>query len=288
MLRVEISRRKRSKVRFFHETHRRFEVPESWTEIPAPKRVSVLRLLVDMPGTPGELEALRLLMGLSKNKMKRLHPGAVAELLDLCQWTQLKPAPVPLVEFFEHKTVRYHLPVAHFRNGACIEYPMADECLLAYLDDETPEKLLRLVAVLCREELPNPAEARRRNDPRVPLHSWAEVDARAEALRGLHPGIGTAVLLYFAGVKQYVFDTFGGWLFEPTDPDTPPEERPKGDPLGWWGLYMDAANNDPARLREIHQSNFETFCLMEVRRRKAAKQAEVESRMASPDWGGSQ
>ena len=277
----------------FSETARsrkiRRPLPMGLKSIEPQRRIFVLRQLLANEGDAGKVAALKAILALPERTWRRLSPAHVADLLDRLPWLDIAPSPVPMVDWFEHKGARYFLPAANFENGTCLEYPLADEYLTAYAADGSESALRRLAATLCREATADTAEALRRGDPRVKLHSRAEGDARADRLAGLPSEWQVVVLLYFAGVKLLVHRLYGAWLFQQPEEDGEEKEAAEqGDGLGWWGLYMDAAGGDVQKLEAIEQSSFHTFCLMEVRRRKQQKQAEMAHKLQSPGFGDSQ
>src|SRR5690606_26772363 len=135
----------------------------------------------------------------------------------------------------------------------------------------------------CREENPDTAAALRRGDKRTLLNSREEAEARAERLAGLEPYLQFAVLLYFAGLKEYIYKTYKAWLFEDDDDDI--EEEKDGDEedddepvqreaapaqpdFGWWGIYQEAAEAGLfGRLDQVYQASFHDVAMWLVRQR---------------------
>lgn len=171
-----------------------------------------------------------------------------------------------------------------------MEFALADEYLGEVMAGKETS-LKYLTATLLREMDKDTATAMRREDLRVTLHGRMEVEERAKRQKRIPHEVHLAVFIYFIGVKQLIHRLYGEWLFqapEEPDPDNPQSATPQsGDPLGWWGLFMDAADGDVQKLDAIQQSNLHNFCTMEVRKRKQNKEAEMRSRMAAPDFGQS-
>jgi hypothetical protein len=266
----------------------RRSLPNDLKAVAPHRRIFVLRQLVGLDGEAGKVAALKTILDLPERYWRMLTPGHVADLLDAMPWLDLKPSAIAPVEDFEHDGVRYFFPADNFENGTCLEYPIADEYITAFAVDGDAAALRKLTATLCREAEPDSAAALRRGDARVKLHSRAEVEARAARLETLPIEWQMCALFYFVGVKTLIHRMYGAWLFkqpETDDDGNPVEEAAQSDGLGWWGLYMDSAAGDVQKLDAIEQSNFHTFCLMEVRRRKQQQQADMANRINSPDFG---
>lgn len=274
--------------RFFVRRTVRRPLPESWEEIPDGRRLSVVRELFRQDGIAGRVAALRVMLGLPRAIWLNLTPDQIADLLDRTPWLSADPSPIAMLPFFILKGKVYTLPANNFTNGVCAEFPLADDYLSDFLKKGDTNALLKMCAVLCREENPNFEEVQKRGDLRVPLQSKASIERRARRFAGLPEEIQLAVMLYFIGVKLLVNRLYGEWLFaKPSEEEEISGKKPKSDPLHWWGLFMDAAEGDPTKLEAIHQSNFHNFCTMECRRRKQRLDAEMKRKMESPDFGKS-
>lgn len=266
----------------------RRHLPDSLRAIEPGRRISVLRPLIGIEGEAGRVAALKILLELPATAWNNLAPAHIADLLEKMPWLSLLPSPVAPFEDFTHDGVRYFFPADNFENGTCLEYPFADEQMQAFVEKADDRALRMLTATLCREAEPDSSAALRRADRRVRLHSRAEVEARADRLEKCPLEWQVLALFYFVGVKTLVHRLYGPWLFNQPETDEngeAVEDPPKTDGLGWWGLFMDAAGGDLQKLEAIEQGNFHTFCLMEVRRRKQAKEAEMAMRLSNPRFG---
>ncbi len=247
----------------------------------------VLRALMRTPDPlVARMAAVKETLSIPNALWRILAANEITKIMDLLPFLNTDPTPTPMIEVFGYKRQVYAMPKPNFENGSCIEYPLADEYLLQFIDtgDELPLRCLS--AVLLREMTRNVAEGLKAGDMRVPLHSRAEVELRAETFKGLPHEVLISTMLYFVGVKQLITRLYGAWLFNMPDPEADPDaEPPKADAMGWWGQYIDAAGGDPIKLDAIHQSNFHNFCLTLVRQRKAAKEAAMRDRLNSPDFG---
>lgn len=277
--RVEISVPGRLRTR----TIRR-DLPASWTEVPAARRISLLRPLLQDAGPRGQVQALREVLDVPGSVFKALEDDQVAALLALCPWMAVQPDPRPRIEYFEHRGTRYYLPSAHGMNLMAIEYPIADEAFLSFVRDGKPEGLTLLVATLCREQNPDGAAARTRGDQRMPLLTRWEAEARARDLADVPGEVAMIVLLYFAGVKEFVHRSYGAVLFEQEEPTPEREEKSLG--LGWWGLYFQVAVDGPfGDVERVYQTPFHDVCMFLVDRIRQQKDRERQQQLASPDFG---
>lgn len=264
---------------------KRRDLPASLEEVPAARRLPLWRALTTARGEAGRVFALRYLLDVKPRVFRRLSVDHVAALLDALPWLQVQPdakAPFPA---FEHGGVTYHLPSDHGMNLVALEFPIADKAFLDYVQHGKPEALLLLCATLCREADPDDAQATLRGDVRVPLLSMSQAKKRAERLAGLDESTMAGVLYYFAGVKEFINQTYGKVLFEePKDDDDAP--APSAPSLGWWGIYFTVATDGPFGDEDrVHQKRFHTVCMYLVDRIRQQKAAEMKARMQSPDFG---
>lgn len=252
---------------------KRCQLPEAWEGVPAGRRFAVFGEMVK--GRPGE--AVRLACQVPARHWHRIGPMDRAAILRRCPWAKLDPAPKCHFDVFRHNGLELHAPPGNFAAGTCLEYPIADEYLSAYIGTQADEQLLLLTATLFREADPDQGAALRREDKRVPLFSRAEVEERAKRLEGLPLEYQLDALMYFTGVKKFVATAFAS-LFQSSG------KEKEADPLGWFGLYMDKAQGDPKKYGQILHSNFIEFCLMEVRQRRQAREAYMRQRMQSGEF----
>lgn len=248
------------------------DVPGTMAELPMQLRLPSVKILMDYQSTDAKLQLLHLWTNLKTNTIAQIPSEQLTQLTNLLDWFQLSPNDVPFIDFFDWKGVRYYLPTAHFENGKAIEYPIADDFYNNFVETEEKKHLICLVATICRPINHDPQEIITNGDRRINLNSRDEALHRAEALEGLPDEILMAVKLYFEGVKLYVSETYGHWLFpktEQTDEDT------GGLNFGWWGAYQNAAEaNVFGNLEQVYQTRFHTVCVWMIRKKDAADQRE--------------
>ena len=87
-----------------------------------------------------------------------------------------------------------------------------------------------------------------------------------------------AVKLYFEGVKLYVYNTYGEWLF----PKTEGEQTSGGLNFGWWGAFQNVAEaNVFGNLEQVYQTRFHTVAVWMIRKQDAADQMEQQQNFAT-------
>lgn len=272
----------------------RRQLPESWEDIPAKRRGRYYDRLIGNE-QEGVRQVLRQLLRLPAWALRAMNADQVGTLTAALAWMPPRPDCVHIpFPSFTHRGVVYHLPKPKGQNVCCLEYPLADDYYLKFYNTGDPEALLCLVAVLCREEKPDRARALSSGDMRVPIFSRAEAEARATRLAGMPPYLQYAVLLYFAGLKEYIYKTYKAWLFEEDDvvedeeeetedgeDDADPEEEdrpqeaaaPSGPDFGWWGIYQEAAEAGLfGTLEQVYQASFHDVAMWLIRQRVKADQ----------------
>lgn len=271
----------------------RRQLPESWEDIPATRRGHFFNLLVGNEEN-GVRTVLRHLLRLPAWALQAMRAEEVATLCTVLTWMPPRPDCVRIpFPSFRHQRITYHLPAEKGKNLCCLEYPLADDYYLKFFNTADARALLCLVAVLCREENPDASARLSSGDPRVPLLSRAEAEARADRLEGLEPYLQYAVLMYFAGLKEFIYKTYKSWIFEEEedidedeedeeddeDPDLdedaeepPAASAPSSPDFGWWGTYQEAAEAGLfGTLDQVYQTNFHNVAMWLVRQRIKAE-----------------
>jgi hypothetical protein len=256
------------------------ELPETWQEYSGQgfDTMSAIRLLLTLSPTVAKVQILRGILqkqGIPNTLFLAMSDDNIADLVVPLAWMQPDASPIPLFPDFIHKGITYILPTERFENGSALEFALADDFFKKAVEQDDKERqayLLKLVATLCREEKSDTDAIIASGDRRQVLHSRAEVEHRATKLNALDEAIQVAIFLYFAGVKKYIFDLYGKYIFTIPDEDesdeTNTEETPaanaQAESFGWWGIFMELAQN-LIHLDQIHQRNFHELCLWLVR-----------------------
>lgn len=266
--------------RILRSTYRR-DLPSSFAEVPEARRLPLWLALNSKPGEAGRLAAMRYLIDLPNKVFKQLTDDQVFSLLEVLPWLEAMPDPNPRINSFNHHGILYHLPANHGLNMVAIEYPIADEAFMRWAKTGSPEAIKLLCGTLCREANPDEADAILRGDKRVPLVSRSQAEHRAEAFKDLPEAIETAVLLYFAGVKEFISNSYGKVLFDQDD-EGDQSSGSTSPTLGWWSVYFSVAADGPfGDIQALYQTSFHSVCLYLVDRIKQQRADELRRRMSS-------
>lgn len=265
-------------------------LPEDWREIP-PRRRRLYYSLVVTDARAGMRQVVRQCLRLPAWALRAMRAEEVAAMAGALAWMLPKPdcerLPFPS---FRHRGVNYHFPKPKGENMTCIEYPIADEYYLQFVRGGDESALLLLTATIVREQDADTSRNLREEDDRVPLHSRAEIVARANRLRTAPVEYQMAALLFFAGMKEYVHRVYGPHLFEMDDEDdtTETDEHEEKDPepdqdadagFGWWGILQDVAEAGLfGNMRQVYQANFHEVCMYLVRQTIKVRQMRAQSK----------
>ncbi len=142
-----------------------------------------------------------------------------------------------------------------------------------------------LCGTLCREAHQDESAAITRGDRRAPLLSKSEAQARADHFADLPEDIRTAVILYFAGVKEFIANSYGKVLFE--QPEGEEKQGSTAPSLGWWSVYFSLAIDGPfgRDVKLVYQVPFHDLCLFLVDRIRQQKADALRQKVASKSFG---
>lgn len=223
------------------------------------------------------LIALRML-DLPRRIRKRLTPDVMYDLVQSLSWMKLDEVTKPPFDRFTHGKTRYFLPKQGMVNASAIEYALADETLSKYMESRDDADLRLLIATLCRPAKRSLLQVRQTGDVRIPLINRNEAEERAEAIEDLDQSTMAMVMLFFAGCRRQIHDTYADWIFkvpekkddeEDQDDQHDTGETGDGPMFGWWSIYMDIAESGVfGKLRDVHQANFHEICMYLVQKKK--------------------
>jgi len=236
------------------------DAPGSWEELGS-IAIPVLRDLVNYAPGEGKLRAIQRILGIKIRYLLCLDTVQLADLDHAFSWLTLAPCQKPLFQKLTYKLTDYYLPDPKFAKGTAAEYATADE-YFEMANGEDDEALLMLTATLLRPK-------------GKPHTNRTDIQNRAKKLRGLKPEYFAAVWMYWAGVKQYVHDTYGAWLFSGTSKE---DGGGKGAMFGWWGVYMDVAESGVfGNITKVYETNFHEICMYLVKKKNESM--ELQRRM---------
>lgn len=261
------------------ETIKRVErsVWERWEDIPADLRPRVISLCINHP-EDARLLVMKEMLNIDKHflLLDILAPEEFGAILEKLNWLVIEPSTTPIILEFSHKGIKYVLPKANFENGTAYEYALLDRLYNQFLEHQKEEDLATLCAIICRE-------VDEKNLPKSVTNS-DELDLKAAHFADLPAEYAINVLSYVEGIRKFVFDLYGEYLFEEPlseeeleDYANRGEEPPSGDPYGWIGLYM-AMTDKPTELENILSMNFHTLCAYRIRQIKEARKQKNNAR----------
>jgi hypothetical protein len=171
-----------------------------------------------------------------------------------------------IVRSFLIKGVEYVAPTAMGSNMSIAEFVVADE-QYAEAVKGNPKALQTLAAIMYRPAETNATLAAKQGDQRVKFYHVDEAEQRPQYPDHIH----AAALLFFSGVKYWVHNTYGPYIFEEPDTDDNGNPIPTGNNtpnFGWWGiLQMVAESQVFGTLEQVYQANLHEICIYLVRKK---------------------
>lgn len=235
------------------------QMPENWGEIPPSVRLECLRLLLLEDSILMRIAILKKLIKLPKWVWLSLSDDDLSALLDVVSWMKIEPITVPIIDGFLWKGKVYKLTATNFDNGTAVQFPLADKFLQAFTEKGEEENLLRLVAALC---------VAAKNDEFI-------IEKRAESLQGLPHETQIAVMLYFIGIKQFISDTYGEYLFDDDEEEEDLAVRVSVahfPNFGWWAAYLQIAESGVfGNYEQVLNTNFHKVIMYLIEKRKESK-----------------
>jgi hypothetical protein len=235
------------------------QLPTHWGEIEPTIRLECLRLLLSDESVLVQLAILKKLIKLPSWVWLSLHEDDLCALLNVVSWMKIEPIRAPIITAFLWQGKSYMLPTANFENGTAVQFPLADKYLQDFTEKGEEEALLKLVASLCMAA---------KNDKLI-------VEKRAELLRGMPHETQIAVMLYFIGIKQFIADTYGEYLFddEGEEEDLAVRVSVSHFPnFGWWAAYLQIAESGVfGNYEQVLNTNFHRVIMYLIEKRKESK-----------------
>jgi hypothetical protein len=265
MFEIELTINKKDKEQIKH-----IHIPQSWLEYIEQGHDArhALQLLLTQPELKAKLTLLKGILKLPKALFKALEDSDVAAMLSILDWLKPDASPIAIIPEFTHKGITYYAPSHKFENGTALEFALAEEYFKKCVENPDDKALLDLTAVIyLPSPIPDhssPITQKRKLIDREGVKHYAQIFQEIDSI------IPIAAFLYFAGVKKYIHDTYGAFIFEqPEETDETPttnNQQPttNAEPFGWWGIFMELAQN-PINIDAIHQMNFHALCVWLVR-----------------------
>ena len=183
------------------------DIPQSWGDLIESEKRKALNWMLKLGADKGRAMFLKSYLKLPRWVYFFIDTEDWADLLTQVAFLNLEPITAPIFGQFLHRDEVYYLPKAEFTNGSAGEWALALDFYNEFGESKDINDLLKLVAVLARENRQNEADTIRYGDVRVLIHDNSdEVETRAEKLEGLDPAIIMSVLRYFEGIKMLIHD----------------------------------------------------------------------------------
>lgn len=251
------------------------ELAGNWTDLDDSSRLFCLKELLAVPPTPeggdvvAKIKIVKQLLGLPKSVFRDLSDDQLSVLVDKMDWLTLDALDAPLIRQFNHGGIDWFLPKALFVDGAAIEFPMADQFVEAFAKSGSDSDLLKVVGSLATPSVNGSKE-------RQIIRNREDAEHRADILRGIPTETAMAVLLYFLGVKQYIAQKYGSFLFDDDDDDDDDAlvraATAHFPNFGWWGAYLGIAETGVfGNYEQVLHTSFHRVIMFLIEKRKEAK-----------------
>lgn len=248
----------------------RRELPTCWEEA-GELAWPMLRELSRYPGGEGKNRAMRILLGMRNRDWLNVDENQLVALATGLPWLSLTPIKRCFREEVYYRGKTYRMPPKAAHGFTALEYTLAEEYYEAFIEGDDGTAIANLTALLLRPV---------KRGQRLPITDRDQVEKAAKKLRKLNPEWAAQAVMYWAGVKEWVYETYGNWLFkQPAEGEE--EQSPSGINLKWWGVWMDIAETGTfGPLNDVHQADFHNLCLWLIKKKEQeaqrARQAEIQ------------
>lgn len=166
------------------------------------------------------------------------------DLISTQDWMQLDMQscePVaPYIDVKVRRTrERLYLPSANFSNVVGIEYGLIDDMYQEFRPGQDPDIERRMIAVILR---PGTSDAGKSTigDPRVKLESKSETEDWLRYIEALPETVRAYITMFISANRADIYDTYKDLFERPAESS---EGASTGVNFGWWGTYMDVAED---------------------------------------------
>lgn len=271
MLTVEIIAPKRRRLTLLWRRRFVLSLPQAWSEVSASDRLTWWRIGISMPELSATHAILRRLI--PARWRVGLSDTDTATLVNVLRWAAPKPSCSDIAfPAYRHRRTDFLLPTANGENISCLEFALADDMYTRYAATQDAEQLELLTWTLYRERDTDTAAATARGDNRVLLHGIAEVQERLRIYGPAPVEMQTQALLYMSGLKVYLQQVYGAWIFEQPDEDEDGNPLPQPEAttpnFGWWGIFQAVAESGIfGDMEKTYQSSLHEVCVYLVRKK---------------------
>jgi len=256
------------------------QLPTSWDELAQQYKIPVTKALMSTTEVVAKLRALKIILNLPEYIWHNLGVNVLSEVLDELEWLKLQANPSPIIDSFIYKGRTYFFPKASFENGTGWEFAVADEYYSDAAKNASEDDLLHLAATLCRPANDSTEFVIKTGDIREPLsYNFSQLDIRkrADHFKALPTEIRIIVLLYFSGVKEYVVNNYGDFLFQQPADQSDQQTGELAPQFGWWSTFHSIAEDGVfGPLDTVHKTNFHQLAMYLVDRQIKAEKLQKE------------
>jgi len=237
------------------------QLPSSWVDISVKKRRQLLQIAVSLPYPYNFHNIILKLLNVKESTLRQIPPEQLQALYEKMHWMVNDPVEDPIFSSFRHGMTRYYYPKGKLWNATGLEYALADEYYTHFVEEGDEKSLLHLAATLIRPQDRKKKGAEREDDPRIALKSRAQVELAAKKFHKMPAETIHAAFLLFIGCKNWVYNTYGQFIFEESGTS-------KKDPFGWYGTFFTLSEMGAfGTVNEVQHENFHTICQFLMKRK---------------------
>lgn len=230
------------------------QLPENWSDIPLKQRRKLLRLAITLPYPYNVHNIMIKHLGLKEPVLRDIETEQLQVMYEHLQWVLTDSVEEPIFKTFKHRFKTYCFPKAKMWNATGLEYALADEYYMKFVQENDEDSLVKLAATLVRPIDKKKKGLDREEDPRIKLTSRTQVEAASRTFEKMPAEVIHSAMLFFTGCKQWVHKTYGQYIFEES-------ANSKKDPFGWYGVFFSLSESGSfGTVEEVAQQNFHTIC----------------------------
>jgi len=228
------------------------KIPEGWHELRARPLVFCINMLLMEPDPyTAKLLILSSFLKIPVEDLQNIPPEALVDLLRLMEWMDIKYLTSPIFPVIKWKGKKWQLPGEKFDLGSGFQYAAADDFFTNYQEKQDEKELDKLIAALLYTD--------------TPLNKIADVEKNADLFTKLPDLYRLSIVAYFNGIKQFIYNTYGEWIFKSEGSDS----LELGVNFRWWGTFLEIAKSGVfGSIREVYATRFHDLCVFLVQEKE--------------------
>lgn len=245
-----------------------FSVPEKWADLSPRRKRQWWQWALLFP--PDEATTRMAAQCAPWYLRRLLPPDEIAQISTALAWAS------PVVDnelVFPYTRLRCSLFASAKEKGenmSCLEFAVCDDLYNTYIEKQHPEKANLLSHIVYRPVDNDKQAGISRGDTRVPFRGQSEAQYQLAYYGPLPDHIVGHAMVYFSGVKRFVHDTYGSWIFQPAA-----SAQDDGPNYGWWGIFQAVAESGVfGTIEQVYQASIHEVCVFLVRKRYEAQKTE--------------